>query len=169
MNIILGASGHVGSTVAKQLLKNGEPVQVILRDENKVADWEQKGAKVALADVKDVEALGQAFKGGERLFMMIPPANVAGDVVQDEFHILDNYKKALAYSDIKKFVGLSSYGSEHFSNTGNLLTTNRMEHLFNDLSTKKSFVRPAYFSATGIWLWTRRKMKASYTPFSRLI
>jgi putative NADH-flavin reductase len=57
MHIILEGTGHIGSALAGTLLELGEAVTVVSRDEKKRARWEEKGAKVALVDILDVEAL----------------------------------------------------------------------------------------------------------------
>ncbi|MBE4948163.1 NAD(P)H-binding protein [Chryseobacterium culicis] len=51
MYTVIGASGHVGSIVATELLNKGLSVQAILRNPTKAAQWQEKGAKVALADL----------------------------------------------------------------------------------------------------------------------
>lgn len=145
MYIVLGATGHVGSVVADKLLTNDEKVKVLLHNEKKAADWEKKGAETATVDVGDVKSLQQAFEGGERLFLMIPPADFGGDALNEERKILANYKKTLNETSIKKIAGLSSYGAQFSSDTGSLLVSHEMEHIFEGLPFKKSFVRPAYY------------------------
>ncbi|TIT60658.1 MAG: NAD-dependent epimerase/dehydratase family protein, partial [Mesorhizobium sp.] len=54
MNIILGGTGRVGSATAATLLRLGEPVTVVTRDEAKAAALAAQGAEVAVADVLDV-------------------------------------------------------------------------------------------------------------------
>ncbi|RYG63293.1 NAD-dependent epimerase/dehydratase family protein [bacterium] len=166
MHIVLGVTGHVGSVVAAQLLEKGEEVAVVVRDEKKGDDWAQRGAKVVVADVEDEESLRRAFSSGDRLFMMLPPGDVGKDALREEYKILDNYHAALPDSGVKKIVGLSSYGAQISSGTGNLLASHRMEHLFADLPLKKSFVRPAYyFSNWDASLETAQKEGVVHTFF----
>jgi len=74
MYIVLGANGHVGSAVANTLLSQGQPVTVVTHDATHGGGWEDKGAQVAVADVRDVLGLREVLRGGERLFMLNPPA-----------------------------------------------------------------------------------------------
>lgn len=70
MYIILGGTGHVGSSVAKTLLEKGEKVTIITQSPHKVAEWEERGAKASVVDVYDAANLREVFKncgGGIRL------------------------------------------------------------------------------------------------------
>src|SRR3989337_2410684 len=59
--------------------------------------------------------------------------------------MLDNYKKAIEGSQIKKIVGLSSMGAQHETNSGTLKMSYMLEHNFAELEVQKIFVRPAYY------------------------
>lgn len=71
MNIILGASGHIGSAAAKTLIEAGNPVTAVLRDPAKAAEWTARGAKTAVVDVHDSDVLREVFKTGKRAFLLI--------------------------------------------------------------------------------------------------
>ncbi|TIP97400.1 MAG: NAD-dependent epimerase/dehydratase family protein, partial [Mesorhizobium sp.] len=64
MHIILGGTGHVGSAAAMSLLRQGEAVTIVTRDQSKGADWTRRGAEIAVADVHDSGALRQVFRQG---------------------------------------------------------------------------------------------------------
>lgn len=53
MFIVLGASGHVGSATASALLKAGQPATAVLHDRAKAPEWQARGAKTAVVDVRD--------------------------------------------------------------------------------------------------------------------
>lgn len=74
MYIVLGATGNVGSAVANELLEKEGDVTVITRSKEKAAAWAKKGAKTAVADVKDTNQLNRIFKTGKYLFLLNPPA-----------------------------------------------------------------------------------------------
>ncbi len=57
MYVITGVSGHTGSVVASSLLKQGKPVRVIVRAEEKRKSWKAQGAEVALASLDDAGKL----------------------------------------------------------------------------------------------------------------
>jgi uncharacterized protein YbjT (DUF2867 family) len=66
-------------------------------------------------------------------------------VIAETKDILENYRKALASSPIKKVVGLSSIGAQYESGTGNLVMSYLLEHAFTGMPVKQIFVRPAYY------------------------
>ena len=82
MYVILGATGHVGSAAADDLIRAGKPVTVVTRDEEKAASWQSRGAEAAVLDVTDVNALRSAFKRGRRAFLLNPPAPPSTSVDQ---------------------------------------------------------------------------------------
>jgi uncharacterized protein YbjT (DUF2867 family) len=145
MNIILGASGQVGGAVVANLSEKGEPVKGIIRDTKKTTNIEKQGATIAVADVFDQPSLTEAFKDGTTLFALIPGNGKSDDILGDAETIIENYRKAVETSSIKKVVGLSSMGAQYSSGTGNLLMLYMLEHAFEGLNVKTTFIRPAYF------------------------
>ncbi len=73
MYIVSGATGQTGSVVARTLLEKDLPVRVIVRSEEKGKPWKDLGAEVAIADVRDADALTTAFEGGKVLYLTNPP------------------------------------------------------------------------------------------------
>jgi len=145
MHIILGASGQVGAQVVANLLRKGEPVKAVIRDTSKAVELEKQGATVAIADYFDEKALADAFHNGHTVFLLTPETGHSEDVIGDTKKILDNYKKAIETSSIKKLVGLSSMGAQLGENSGNLYMSYLLEHAFTGLPVQQVFVRPAYY------------------------
>ncbi len=166
MHMITGATGQVGATLAQSLLDNNEKVTVVIRNESKAEEWKRKGATVVLANVYEVASLEKAFAQGTNLFMMIPPADFAGDVMREEYRVLENYKTAINGSNLQKVVGLSSYGAQHASGTGHLLVSHQLEHLLDHVAVQKIILRPAYYySNWGMALYTAQQEGVVYTFF----
>lgn len=150
MHIILGASGRVGSGIVAHLRKKGDSVKGIIRDEKNAPLLEKLGAKTAIADANDLPALVAAFQDGSTLFAITPETGHERNVLGETSDILENYRKALANSPIKKVVGLSSIGAQYESGTGNLVMSYLLEHAFTAMPVKQVFVRPAYYFSN--WL-----------------
>ena len=91
MHIILGATGHIGSVVADQLLQKGENVTIITRSEEKRSAWQQKGASVAVVDVLNTDQLKKIFAGGERLFLLNPNGDPTGNMEHRKTRTLIQY------------------------------------------------------------------------------
>ncbi len=62
MNIILGATGQIGSMLVDYLLNKGQPIRAVVRDSFKAQELKNKGVEVSIADYFDVETLKKPFK-----------------------------------------------------------------------------------------------------------
>lgn len=150
MNIVLGASGQIGSVLVDELLRKEMPVRAILRNPSKEEMFRQKGADVFIADFFDERALKEAFEGGSRVFLLTPEDFGSNDVIADARAIIDNYKRAIVSSGIDKIVGLSTNGAQCGENSGNLEMSYMLEHAFADMDIKQTYIRPAYYYSN--WL-----------------
>ena len=145
MHIILGGTGHVGSSLAQALLQHGEPVTIISSDPKKAGDWQQKGVKVVIADVYETEALRAVFQTGTRLFLLNPPAAPSTDTVAEERKTLASILNALDGSGIKKVVAESTYGAQPGNRVGDLGVLYEMEQALGRTGLPCSLIRAAYY------------------------
>ncbi|HIH74226.1 MAG TPA: NAD(P)H-binding protein [Methanosarcina sp.] len=150
MNIILGATGQIGSMLVDNLLRKGQPVRVVIRNHLKAQEFKNKGVEVRLADYFDVKALKIAFQGGSSVFLLTPENPRSENFIDEIDTILSNYKEAILSSGVTKIVCLSSMGAQHESGTGNLVASYMLEHAFSDLEVEQTFIRPAYYFSN--WL-----------------
>lgn len=152
-NVILGATGQVGSNIVDFLTKKKVDVKAVIRNTEKANDLKEKGVEVAIADYFDLDALNNAVKDGELIFVITPETEKSGNVLGDTKRILENYRKAIENSEISSIIGLSSGGAQYEkyeTDTGNLLMSNMLEHEFLSLPIHQVFVRPSYFYSN--WL-----------------
>lgn len=150
MDIILGATGQIGSMLVDNLIKRGQSVRAVVRNGSKAEGLRSKGIEVSIADYFDVEALKKAFQGGSSAFLLTPENPESQDFIGETKTILNNYREAILASGITKIVGLSSNGAQHESGTGNLMASYMLEHAFSDLEIEQVFVRPSYYFSN--WL-----------------
>ncbi|WP_292377855.1 NmrA family NAD(P)-binding protein [Methanosarcina sp. UBA289] len=150
MDIILGATGQIGSMLVDNLIKRGQSVRAVVRNGSKAERLRSKGVEVSIADYFDVEALKKAFQGGSSAFLLTPENPESQDFISETKTILNNYREAILASGITKIVGLSSNGAQHESGTGNLMASYMLEHAFSDLEIEQVFVRPSYYFSN--WL-----------------
>ena len=150
MNIILGATGQIGSMLVDNLLKKGQPVRAVIRNGFKAQELKNKGAEVIIADYFDVEALKRAFHGGGSVFLLTPENPECENCLNEIQMIINNYREAVLSSKVTKILGLSSMGAQHESGTGNLMASYILEHAFSDLEIEQIFIRPAYYFSN--WL-----------------
>ncbi|HEX6225987.1 MAG TPA: NAD(P)H-binding protein [Chryseolinea sp.] len=146
MNIIMGASGQVGSAIVEKLNAKNVPVKAVIRNPEKASALQRfKDVSIEVADAFDLRALKKAFKNGTSVLLLTPDDPNSDDVVGDTKRMLDNYEKAIDGSQIEKIVGLSSMGAQLESNSGSLKMSYLLEHSFASLTVKKVFIRPAYY------------------------
>jgi len=120
MIIILGASGHIGSAAAKALIEAGKPVTAVLRDPTKATEWTTRGARTAVVDVHDSDALREVFKTGKRAFLLNPPADISTDTDQEEHATARSIVRALDGSGLEKVVAASTMGAQPGERYGDL-------------------------------------------------
>lgn len=147
MNIIVGATGQVGSNLINEIKGKGFPVRAVVRNPDKLTD---KEIEAKTADLFNVEQLKEAFKGGTTVFVLTPENPASNDIIGDTKRTVENYKKAIQATGIKKIVGLSSVGAHIDGNTGNILMSRILEQSFGDLGVEKVFIRPSYYFSN--WL-----------------
>jgi uncharacterized protein YbjT (DUF2867 family) len=145
MYIVSGATGHTGSVAAKTLLEKGLPVRVIVRSQEKGAEFEKLGAEIAVADLQDADALTEALKGGKVLYLMNPPSYQSEDQFVETEKVIEAFQTAIKHSALEKIVALSSIGSQLSSGTGNILTTYKLEQAFGNLDIPVTFIRAGSF------------------------
>lgn len=145
MYIILGGTGHIGSSVAQHLLREKQNVTIITRDAAKTAEWEQKGAKAAVVDVLETDRLREVFKTGKRLFLLNPPADSTTDTVRQEHRTLFSILDALKNSGIEKVVAESTYGAQPGQEIGDLGILYEMEEQLRKMDIYASVIRGAYY------------------------
>lgn len=120
MFVIMGATGHVGSAVAKTLLERGQSVTVVTHEPDHVAPWRDRGADIAVADVNDVASLHEALQRGRRAFLLNPPADVKLDTDAVERRTVANILAALEGLDLEKVVAQSTAGAQPGTRIGDL-------------------------------------------------
>lgn len=102
------------------------------------------------ADLFDVDQLTTAFKGGTTVFVLTPENPASTNIIKDTAHIIENYKKAIQASAIRKVVALSCIGAHIDGNTGNILMSRMLEQTLDTLDVEKIFIRPSYYFSN--WL-----------------
>ena len=147
MNIILGASGQVGSHIVKALVTSNSPVRAIVRNPNSTFD---SRVEVRIADFFNPVQLTEALRGGKTVFLLTPENPASNDIIDETKQIINHYKQAISANRIQRIVGLSCIGAHVKGNTGNILMSGMLEHGFDDLDINKIFVRPSYYFSN--WL-----------------
>ncbi len=73
MYAVTGVGGYIGSAVVENLIQDGVPpgqIRVTSRDEATLERWRARGVQAFRADFNDADALREAFRGAQRMFMV---------------------------------------------------------------------------------------------------
>ena len=127
MHIILGGTGQVGSATARTLLQAGQAVTIVTRDAQRAEALAKEGAHVAVADLRDRDALRDIFRSGRRAFVLNPPADPSTDTDIEERQNLAAILAALEGSGLEKIVAASTYGAFEGERCGDLTVLHALE------------------------------------------
>jgi len=111
MFVVMGATGNIGSMVVDSLLSQRKPVLALIHSPEKAAELEGRGAKTAVVDARDPQALRAAFKRGRRAFLLNPPAAPSTDTDAEETATVRSILEALKDSGLEKVVAASTMGA----------------------------------------------------------
>jgi len=131
MFVILGASGHTGHVVARNLLARGQKVRAVGRSAEHLQSLASQGAEIFSADATDARALSNAFKDAEAAYVLIPPNISAGDVRAFQDRVSDAIPSAVRAAGTKHVVALSSIGADKSSGTGPVVGLHHLEQKLN--------------------------------------
>ena len=146
MYVVIGASGHTGSTVAEKLLSQGEQVRVVGRDPAKLESFKQRGAEVFVGEVTDAGAMAKAFAGADAAYVMIPPNPGAPNVPAFQQQVMESLASAVDKNHVEQVVALSSVGADKADKTGPVVGLHNLERRFESISgLNVVFLRAGYF------------------------
>jgi uncharacterized protein YbjT (DUF2867 family) len=146
MYVVLGASGHTGHVVAKDLLAAGQKVRVVGRSADRLQSLAAKGAEISIADITDAPALTRAFKGAEAAYILVPPNPTSTDFRAYQDRVSDAIAAAVQNAGIKNVVSLSSFGADKQSGTGPVAGLYDLEQKLNQIDgVNVLHLRAGYF------------------------
>lgn len=145
MLVVVGATGHTGSTVAETLLNNRQPVRIIVRSADKGAAFKARGADVAVASLDDIVTLTKVFEGARGVYLMLPPNYGAENWLSDQRLRLDRAAEAVRKSGVAHVVFLSSVGAHLPEGTGPIRALRYGEQVLGAVARNITILRPCYF------------------------
>lgn len=159
MYVILGGTGQVGSAVARSLVKRRLPTTVVTRDPVNAAALERDGARVAVADIRDVARLREVLRSGTRAFLLNPPADPSGDTDAEERANIDAMMEALNGSGLEKVVAASTYGARPGRRCGDLTVLHELEERLHAQPIPAAINRGAYYMSN--WMGMLQAVRQS--------
>ena len=145
MFVISGATGHVGSAAAKELLAKKQPVKVVVRSAAKAEAWTKQGAQAAVGSLDDAAFLTNTLKGAAGFFAMIPPHYTAPDLYAAQRKTADAIAAAVKASGVPHVVMLSSVGADLDAGNGPIKGLHYLENVLRKTGTLLTAIRACYF------------------------
>lgn len=142
---VFGATGKVGSATAKRLLSAGADVRVIVRREDAVKVWEERGADVRIAPLENHEALSRAIHGCDGLFVLLPFNFEVDDPASYSRQLVDSITHAVHAQKVPHVVMLSSGGADLDQGTGPIVGLHQLEEALRGAGVKLTALRSGHF------------------------
>lgn len=145
MFVVAGATGHVGSVVARELLGHGQKVKVLVRDAAKGAPWAKLGAEIAVGSLEDSKSLAGALRGALGFFTLLPPELRVTGFYAHQRKTADAIAAAVKESKVPHVVQLSSIGADLPDGTGPIKGLHHLENALRAAGVKLTAIRAGYF------------------------
>jgi uncharacterized protein YbjT (DUF2867 family) len=133
--VVAGATGHVGSVVASELLSAGHEVRAIVRNAEKAKGLARQGAELRLGELSDASFLLQP-----------PPPHDSADVRAYQNGVARAEAAAVAESGIRHVVMLSSWGAEKDAGTGPIVGLHVLEEALKKTRAITTLLRAGSFT-----------------------
>jgi len=150
MIAVTGITGKVGSQVARGLLAQGQAVRAVVRSRAKGDEWAALGCDVFVASIDDAEAMTEAFRGVDGVFLMTPPNYDPEPGFPDTQRNSVAIRTAIEEGRPGKVVFLSTVGAQ--VTEPNLLNNSGMtEAMLRTVPIPVAFLRAAWFMENAAW------------------
>lgn len=145
--VVAGATGHVGSVLARELLTAGHKVRAIVRSVEKAKALAAQGAELLTGELSDAAFLVRALRGADGAFLLLPPpSNDARDVLALLDRLAQVEASAVAESGVRHVVLLSSWGAEKPAGTGPIAALHVIEEALKKTGVIATFLRASSFA-----------------------
>lgn len=145
MYVIAGVTGQTGAATADALLAAGKKVRVLVRTAEAGKPWQERGAEVAVLDLKDVSALTAALRNAEGAFLLNPPSYTSDQPFADAAALGEKLAAAVNASGVKRVVVLSSIGAHLTAGTGIIRSARELELAMTAVTVPTVRLRASYF------------------------
>ncbi|WP_040165314.1 NmrA family NAD(P)-binding protein [Microbacterium gorillae] len=167
MFVIAGATGRVGSAVARRLLQEGAEVRVLVRRPEDAAPWQERGAEVRQANLSDHDQLRAAVRGSAGFFVLLPFDLRSSDLDAHARSVTAAVAGAVSDEAIPAVAMLSSGGADRASGTGPIRGLHEVETALRATGTRLTALRPGHFQEKVTDVITYARASGRYPIFSR--
>ncbi|KRC26682.1 NmrA family NAD(P)-binding protein [Acidovorax sp. Root219] len=143
---VMGATGHTGSVIARNLFALGHRVRAMGRSAERLDALRQQGAQVIVGDCADPAYLTRAFEGADAVYAMMPFDPTAPGFMELQRAQGWAIAEALQAARVPHVVALSSLGADQPTGTGVLTSLYEQEQRLRTLQQSHVLMlRPAMF------------------------
>jgi uncharacterized protein YbjT (DUF2867 family) len=151
--VVAGATGHVGSVVARELLAAGHKVRAIVRNADKAKALAAQGAELFSGELSDASFLTRALRGADGAFLLLPPPpQDSPDVRAFQDRVSRVEATAVAESGVRHVVLLSSWGAEKPAGTGPIVGLHVLEAALKKIGVLATFLRAGSFTENLLYM-----------------
>ena len=143
MFAIFGASGNAGAITACRLRRFGFPVTAVVRDGAKARPLADIGCEIAIADLRDVDAVIAALDGADTAQVICPVCPRSEQATAEMTTIVDSLCSALAHQKVRRVLAISDYGADLSEDAGNSSIFHRLEAQLETLAADVTLLRSA--------------------------
>ncbi|MDF7815647.1 NmrA family NAD(P)-binding protein [Hymenobacter sp. YC55] len=144
--VVTGSLGNISKPLAQALVEQGHEVIIISRKHDSQAEIKALGATAAIGSLEDAGFLASTFAGADAVYVMVPPNFAEPNQVAYYSRLAHNYAHAIKQADVKRVVGLSSWGAHLDKGTGPILGSHHVERILNELAdVALAHLRPTSF------------------------
>ncbi len=144
-HVVLGASGHIGRTVASELLAADIPFLALTHGEVSAERLIASEVNAKAVDVMDTAELRSIFRNARRALLLNPPADPEGDTDSVERATATSIAEALDGSGLEKVVVVSTYGAQPGERIGDLSVLYGFERMIEATGIPAAVNRRAYY------------------------
>lgn len=153
MILLAGATGTLGGLIADRLLYEGQPLRLLARKPPRVQPYVERGAEVAVGDLRDRGSLDSAMRG---VTHVITTANAFMARSRRAIHAVDvqgnrNLIEAAKNARVRQFVFTSAWLPDPFLRIDYFAAKRRTEAYLRSTGMPYTILRPAAFMET----WAR--------------
>ncbi len=145
MFVVMGATGHIGSELAKNLLRSGRDVTVVTRSGKRAENLVKLGAQLAEIDISDDRLFHEVLKQASGLYILNPPANPVYDVDLEERRTIAAMTRALENTNLEKVIVQSTYGAQASDHIGDLGSLYLLEEKVKEIYPEALIVRAGFY------------------------
>jgi uncharacterized protein YbjT (DUF2867 family) len=152
MNLVVGATGHLGGRITEKLLKRGEKVRVLVRSQSAYEQLQEKDAEVCYGDLKDPLSFSACFKNVKTIYCTATSTQRGGaDTVESvDRKGIGDLIEAADTAGVEQFVYVTVTGAYHDSPAPLFRAKAENEMRLASSSMRHTFLRPVLFMESWI-------------------